>query len=95
MNIQSPTLKSVLNYFEVSANCSGNNIVVKILDAHGRIAKTIIQTIEENIDQVRLNMDDLRKGKYIVNIFTDDNFIKAVRYIYSNKKPAFRKRVFC
>ncbi len=80
MMVQNSSLKTVLNYFEVVTDCLGNNIVVKILDAHGRIAKTIKHSLEERVDKVRLDMDDLRRGKYTINIFTDDNFIKAVRY---------------
>lgn len=78
--VQNTTLQNVLNYFEVTANCAGNDMVVKVLDAHGRIAKTVRQTLEESIDRICLNLNDLRKGKYIINIFSDDHFIKAVRY---------------
>ncbi len=78
--VQNATLKNILNYFEVTTDCCGNDMVVKVLDAHGRIAKTVRQTLEESIDRICLNLNDLRKGKYIINIFADDNFIKAVRY---------------
>ncbi len=80
MMVKNSTLKNVFTYFEVATNCAGNNLVVKILDAHGRIAKTIKQTFEERVDKICFNVSDLRRGKYIVNIFTDDNFIRAVRY---------------
>ena len=80
MTASTSTLQNVLDYFEVNANCSGNNMVVKVLDMHGRIAKIIRQSLEESIDKIRLNVEDLRKGNYIINIFTDDTFIKAVRY---------------
>ncbi len=81
MLVQNSTLKNIFTSFEVAANFAGNNIVVKVLDAQGRIAKTIQQTIEENVDKVRLNVEDLRKGRYIINIFTDGNFTKAVSYV--------------
>ena len=80
MTIPNSALQNVFNYFEVPANCCGNSMVVKVLDIRGRIAKTVKQTLEESVDKVRLNVDDLKKGKYIINIFTDDNFIKAVHY---------------
>ena len=81
MIAQNSTLQNLFNSFEVIANCSGSNVVVKVLDAQGRIAKTVRQTLKESVDRVCLNVEDLRKGKYIINIFTDDNFIKAVHYI--------------
>ena len=80
MPVQISSLKNVFNYFEVVTSCWGDNMVVKVLDAHGRIAKTIRQSLEEKVDKVLLDMDDLRRGKYTINIFTDDTFVKAVRY---------------
>ena len=80
MSAQNATLKNVFSYFEITTTCSGNYLVVKILDVQGRIAKTIKQTLEESVDKIKLNVEDLRKGKYTVNIFTDDTFVKAVQY---------------
>lgn len=81
MTVQNTTLQNVVTSLEVSANCSGNNLVVKVLDVRGRIAKTIKQALEQSIDRICLNVEDLGKGNYIVNIFTDDSFVKAVRFI--------------
>lgn len=81
MIVQNATLQNVLTYFEVSENYSGNNIIVKVLDMSGKIAKTIRQTLEESVDRICLNMEDLCKGKYIINIFTEESFVKAFTYI--------------
>ncbi len=74
-------LHSTFEYLEIAAiTCTGNSMVVKVLDVQGRIAKIIRQSVEDNIDRLRLNVEDLCTGKYIINIFSDDHFIKAVRY---------------
>lgn len=80
MTVQNSTFNDILNHFEIVADFLGDNLVVKVLDAHGRIAKTIKQNFSERVDKVRLNMDGLRRGKYTINIFTDDHFIKAVHF---------------
>ncbi len=77
---QNSSLKNVFNSFEVVTDSFGNTMVIKVLDAQGRIAKTISQNVEERLEKIRVNMDDLRRGKYTINIFTDDTFIKAVYY---------------
>lgn len=73
-------LHNAFEYFEIATVACTGCMVVKVLDVQGRIAKTIRQTVEENIDRLRLNVEDLCKGKYIINIFSDDHFIKAVQY---------------
>lgn len=73
-------LHSAFEYLEIATITCTGSMVVKVLDVQGRIAKTIRETVESSIDKVRLNVEDLCKGKYIINIFSDDRFIKAVRY---------------
>jgi len=70
--------KKALNYLEIVAKCSGT-LIVKILDIQGRIAKTIKEKVEEGVGQLSLNISDLQNGKYVVNIFSNDEFIKAVK----------------
>ena len=79
MTVSNSTMHSVFSFFDVSTGCPGS-MVVKVLDMKGRIAKTIKQNMEESIDNICLNIEDLRRGKYIINIFKDDNFVKAVPY---------------
>ena len=73
-------LHTAFEYLEIAAITCTGSMVVKVLDVQGRIAKTIRQTVEDNIDRLRLNVEDLCQGKYIINIFSDDHFIKAVQY---------------
>ncbi|MGN6619337.1 MAG: T9SS type A sorting domain-containing protein [Ilyomonas sp.] len=68
----------VVNYLDVAAKCSGL-LIVKILDIQGRIAKTIKEKVEEGVNQLSLNISDLKNGRYVVNIFNNDEFIQAVR----------------
>ncbi len=80
MTVSDFTSKHVFNYFEVIAGNS-ENMVVKVLDTHGRIAKTVMHTMEDDgTGKLCLNIDDLKKGKYVINIFSNDNFVKAVHY---------------
>lgn len=68
----------VVNYLDVAAKCSGL-LIVKILDIQGRIAKTIKEKVEDGVNQLSLNISDLKNGRYVVNIFNNDEFIQAVR----------------
>ncbi len=70
------------NYFDIAANCSGL-LIVKILDIQGKIAKTIKETLEDGAYKFSVNVDDLKTGKYIINIFNDIGFVKSVRYTKS------------
>ena len=69
---------TVANYLDIAANCSGL-LIVKILDIQGRITKTIKEKVEDGVNQLSLNISDLQNGRYVVNIFNNDEFIKAVR----------------
>ncbi len=73
-------MENVFNFLEINANYCGNNLVVKVLDTLGRIAKTIKQTLAFRITKFSLNVKDLQTRKYIIKIFTDDNFIKAILF---------------
>jgi hypothetical protein len=68
----------VVNYLDIAAKCSGL-LIVKILDIQGRIAKTVKEKVEEGVNQLSLNISDLKNGRYVVNIFNNDEFIQAVR----------------
>ena len=76
-------LQSAFDYLEIATITCTGNMVVKVLDMQGRIAKTICRSFEDTIDRVCLDVEDLCKGKYIINIFSDDRFVKAVRYTKS------------
>lgn len=56
-------------------------LVIKILDIQGRIAKTIKETAEQGANHVALHLNDLQNGTYVLNIFNNETFVKAVRYL--------------
>jgi len=78
-NLQ-PGLVDNLSYVTVMANKTGR-LVLKVLDIEGRIAKTVIATINEGRQQLELNMGDLNSGRYVMNAFSGDTFIKSIRFV--------------
>lgn len=69
-----------LTYLDVMADCSGQ-LVVKILDMQGKMAKIVKETIGDGVQKLSINVDDLKTGNYIVNVFNDFGFVKSIRYI--------------
>ncbi|TKK71471.1 hypothetical protein FC093_00120 [Ilyomonas limi] len=72
-------LSDGLSYIDIVADCSGQ-LVVKILDIQGKMAKTIKETIGEGAQKLSIKVDDLKKGNYVMNIFNDFGFVKSIRY---------------
>ena len=54
---------------------------MKVLDIEGRIAKTVVANIDEGKHQLELNMEDLNSGRYVMNAFSGDTFIKSIRFV--------------
>lgn len=71
--------KPILGYYDIAANASGR-LIVKILDLQGKLAKTIYETLADGVEMFSIKLDDLKEGSYVLNIFNEGNFIKAVRY---------------
>ena len=72
-------LECTLSYIDIVADCSGQ-LVVKILDIRGKMAKTIKETVGAGRQKVYINVDDLNTGNYVMNVFNDFGFVKSVRY---------------
>jgi len=68
-----------LSYIDIVADCSGQ-LIVKILDIQGKRAKIIKETIKDGMQKLSINVDDLKKGSYVMNVFNDVGFVKSVRY---------------
>jgi hypothetical protein len=81
MSVQKNTypLGSNLSCVDIAADCSGQ-LIVKILDIHGRMAKTVKETVGDGMQKLSINVGDLKKGNYVMNIFNDYGFVKSVRY---------------
>lgn len=82
MYIQSfqPNLVETSSYLTVLADQTGR-LVLKVLDVDGRMAKTMVTNVCEGMQQLSLNMSDLGSGKYIINAFSGDTFIKSIRFV--------------
>lgn len=69
-----------MSYVTVLANKTGR-LVLKVLNVEGHIAKTVIATINEGKQQLELYMCHLHTGRYVMNAFSGDIFIKSIRFI--------------
>ena len=78
-NLQ-PGLVHNTSYVTVLANKTGR-LIIKVLDIEGRIAKTVVANVSEGKQQLELNMGDLHSGRYVMNAFSGDTFIKSIRFI--------------
>lgn len=77
-NLQ-PGLVENMSYVTVLANKTGR-LVLKVLDVEGRVAKTVVANINEGKQQLELNMGDLNSGRYVINAFSGDIFIKSIKF---------------
>lgn len=81
MYIQSlqPNIVDNNSYLTVLSEKAGN-LVLKVLDVNGYMAKTMVTDVTEGLQQLALNLSDLVSGNYILNAFNGDVFIKAIRF---------------
>lgn len=68
-----------MSYVTVMANKTGR-LILKVLDVEGRVAKTVVANINEGRQQLELNMGDLNNGRYVMNAFSGDIFIKSIKF---------------
>ncbi len=82
MHIQNlqPGLVDNLSYVTILADKTGK-LILKVLDIDGRIAKTVVANINEGRQQLELNMADLHSGRYVMNAFSGDTFLKSIRFV--------------
>lgn len=79
-NIQLTLLNDGLDLLDIAVSKPGD-LILKVLDVQGRIAKTIIEKVEQGAQQLYLNMTDLNTGNYVLNAFLGGTFIQAIRFI--------------
>ena len=60
---------------------SAGRLVVKVLDVRGMIAKTFQTTVDAESTEYRIDVKDLPTGKYVLNAFNGDSFLKCIRFI--------------
>ncbi len=75
-----PTIINGSSQLEVLAEKT-ENLVIKILDVQGRIAKILITQVVEGWQQLMLDLDDLTSGNYVLNAFNEDRFVQSFRFI--------------
>ena len=68
------------NYLGVVTN-STTQLIVKILDVHGRFIKTMKKTLEQGVHECCINLDELAEGNYVVNTFNGEIFVRSIKYI--------------
>lgn len=56
-------------------------LTVKVLDTEGKIAKSLTTILEEGIQDLFLNLSDLRSGVYVLNAFGSGNFLKSIKFV--------------
>ncbi len=78
-NLQPLVIESqaVLNLMVQSAG----RLVVKVLDMRGMVAKTFQTTVNEESTECEIDVKDLPTGKYVLNAFNGDSFLKCIRFI--------------
>lgn len=67
------------SYLTVMSERTGN-LVLKVLDVDGHMAKTVVADVAAGLQQLAINLSDLGSGNYILNAFNGDVFIKAIRF---------------
>ncbi len=75
-----PTSKNNDTYLGIVADGS-DKITLKVLDVYGRMAKTIQAQIEDGMNELLVNISDLKVGVYVVNAFSGGRFLKAVKFV--------------
>ena len=60
---------------------NAGRLVVKVLDVRGMIAKTFQTTVNEETTECKIDVQDLPTGKYVLNAFNGDSFLKCIRFI--------------
>ena len=56
------------------------NLIFKILTVHGRVIKTIKESLQEEAGRISVNLADLSSGDYVLNIFKDNFFLRSFHF---------------
>jgi len=64
----------------IKAQGSGR-FTLKVLSENGMVAKSVNTSIMAGANELILDVDDLGKGKYVVNAFNDGRFVQSVRFV--------------
>jgi hypothetical protein len=75
-----PSIVDNNGYLTVVSEQTGE-LVLKVWNVEGQLAKMLVTSVGEGLQQLALNMSDLGSGNYILNAFHGDVFVKAIRFI--------------
>lgn len=75
-----PTIVAEESFLSVMADGAGR-LIIKVLDVQGRIAKTLHTLVAEGLQEFPIDMQDLPTGKYVLNAFHGDAFLKSIRFV--------------
>lgn len=78
-NIQS-TIVDDCTYLGIVVNGT-EKLTLKVLDVYGKMAKTIQAQLEEGMNEMKVNISDLKVGSYVVNAFSGEKFLEAYRFV--------------
>ena len=73
-----------LNEFDGFLSSVSNNIdiiTVKVLDMNGRIARRLSTDVSTGTHFLKSTLTDLSTGIYVLNAFSGDMFLKAIKFI--------------
>lgn len=60
---------------------SNSQLVLKILDVHGRFISTVKKTLMQGDEDCSLDLDGFSEGHYVVNAFVDGSFVRSMRFM--------------
>lgn len=75
-----PIITDEQNFLSLMVQSAGR-LVIKVLDVRGMIAKTFHTMINEESTECKIDVKDLPTGKYVLNAFNGDSFMKCIRFI--------------
>jgi len=67
------------NFLNIMADGAGR-LVIKVLDVQGRMAKKLNTMINEGSQCLCIDTQDLPTGKYVLNAFCGDSFLKSLHF---------------
>ncbi|MES2778058.1 MAG: hypothetical protein V4722_28035 [Bacteroidota bacterium] len=75
-----PTIVQEESLLSVMADGAGR-LIIKVLDVQGRIAKTLNTIVSAGTQHFPIDMQDLPTGKYVLNAFNGESFLKSIRFV--------------
>ncbi|WP_153797138.1 hypothetical protein [Foetidibacter luteolus] len=75
-----PVIGISKNYLNVVTEAT-TQLIIKILDVQGHFVTTVKQTLEQGVHESCVNLEELAEGRYVLNAFCGDKFIRSIHYV--------------